>query len=41
MQQKKEILEPDSVLQKEQALHIYLSVVSGSRNLIANSEYFI
>lgn len=34
-----DILELDHVLQKERAVHIYLSVVSESRNLTANSEY--
>lgn len=34
-----EVLELDSVLKNEPAVHVYLSVISESRNLTANSEY--
>ncbi len=34
-----EILELDELLNKEPAVHLYLSVMSESRNLTANSEY--
>lgn len=34
-----DVLELDSVLKNETAVHVYLSVISESRNLTANSEY--